>query len=157
VGRLEEKAWRRWRVMTANSTLPDESISYFAGNPPRQSTAHLISEEQFMSRLSSCRLVAGLFVAFATLVAIQTNQVAAKDGGLVGVEGMLVAVDPTAGSLTIRTRRMQDVTVTVNGATKIERNERRATLAMFQLGDRVEAKLASATSNLAVKVEATGP
>jgi len=81
----------------------------------------------------------------------------AKDGGLLGVEGVLTSVNLTAGTVTIRTRRMQDVIIATNAATKIERNDRRATLAMFQLGDRVEAKLGSAMSNVAIKVEAEGP
>jgi hypothetical protein len=49
------------------------------------------------------------------------------------------------------------VVVAATAATKIERNERRATLAAFQLGDRIEAKLQSSTSNIAVKLEAVGP
>jgi hypothetical protein len=49
------------------------------------------------------------------------------------------------------------VTIAANATTKIERNERRATLAVFKVGDRVEAKFAAATSTAALKVEAVGP
>jgi hypothetical protein len=106
------------------------------------------------------QVVFGLTSLVITAALMQWNGYSAanaKDGGLVGVEGVLTSVNPTAGTVTIRTRRMQDVIIATNTATKIERNDRRATLAMFQLGDRVEAKLASAMSNVAVKVEAEGP
>src|SRR3954447_3514112 len=91
----------------------------------RQFAAGMDRKSQFggtvMSRFSSRRLIAGsLVVAMFSLVALlAANRATAKDGGLVGVEGTLVAVDPTAGTLTIRTRRMQDVAITVNAATKI--------------------------------------
>lgn len=109
----------------------------------------------FRSRLALS--VVGFAIALATMQCFSSSAASAKDGGLLGVEGILTSIDVAAGSLTIRTRRMQDVTVTVNASTRIERNERRATLAMFKVGDRVEAKLTSASSNLAIKVEAVGP
>src|SRR5438128_2530285 len=103
--------------------------------------------------------LASVSLVLAALVAQQAfpATAAAKDGGLVGVEGVLINVDLMAGTVTIRNRRQQTIVVATGPATKIERNERRATLAAFQLGDRVEAKLASSTSNLAVKLEAVGP
>ena len=110
------------------------------------------------SRIHSC--VAGLATLLFVVACLQCGNLStanAKDGSLLGIEGVLTSVDAAAGSLTIRTRRMQDIPITVNANTKIERNDRRATLAAFQLGDRVEAKLASAMSNLAIKVEAVGP
>lgn len=82
---------------------------------------------------------------------------AAKGGGLVGVEGILVSVNPSAGTLVIRTRRGQNVTIATDATTKIERNDRRATLAAFLPGDGVQAKFTSATSTIAIKVEAVGP
>jgi hypothetical protein len=113
-----------------------------------------MNRSQLSSRFNS---LMSLVVAIVFLSASAAMRVNAKDGGLVGVEGVLTAVDPTAGTLTIRTRRMQDVAISVNATTKIERNDRRATLAAFVPGDRVEAKLLSATGNLAIKVEAVGP
>lgn len=85
------------------------------------------------------------------------STVSAKDGGLVGVEGILTSIDPLAGTLVIRSRRGQSVTIGTNSATKIERNGRRTTLASFQLDDRVEAKLSAAANSPALKVEAVGP
>src|SRR5690349_6286299 len=101
--------------------------------------------------------IASAVVVIASAQLMVPSESPAKDGGLSGVEGTLVAVDLTAGTLTVRTRRMQDVVIATNANTKIERNERRPSLAMLQLSDFVEAKIASGTTNVAVKIEATAP
>lgn len=104
-------------------------------------------------------VVGGVALALvAALLHVNASLARAKDGGaLVGIEGSLTAVDLTAATVTIRTRRGQFAVIATSAATKIERNDRRATLAAFKLGDRVEAKFASSTGNVALKVEAVGP
>lgn len=82
-------------------------------------------------------------IAVVTQLAVPTT-VVAKNGGLVGIEGSLIGINPAAGTLVIRNRRGQSVTIATSAATKIERNDRRATLAAFQLGDRVQAEVPSA-------------
>ena len=80
-----------------------------------------------------------------------------KDGGkALQVEGTLLAVDATAGAVTINARSAT-VVVAVNGSTKIERNGRRAILPALRQGDRVEARLAAGGGNIATKIEAVGP
>lgn len=52
------------------------------------------------------------------------------------VEGTVTSVNATAGTLVITTQGGTAVTVTTTSSTKIERNERRATLSAFKVGDR---------------------
>jgi hypothetical protein len=102
-------------------------------------------------------LAAGaLAVLFTALLALQSSSAIAKDG-VRGVEGALVSVNAAAGTLNIRVRRSQTVEIATNPTTKIERNDRRATLAAFKLGDRVEAKFLTTAGSVAFKVEAVGP
>lgn len=69
------------------------------------------------------------------------------------IEGVLVR--KTAASVVVRLQNRSLVTVVVNATTKIERNDVRATLAAFRIGDRVQAILGA--NGIATKVEATGP
>lgn len=69
------------------------------------------------------------------------------------VEGTITAVG--SASVTIRTRSGVSRTLTVNAATKVERNDRHVELSAFKVGDRGEA-LFNSTTLLASKVEAVG-
>lgn len=81
----------------------------------------------------------------------------AKDGNkTLRIEGTLLAVDATAGAVSINTR-LGSVMVIANRSTKIERNARRTILPNLRPGDRVEARLAASGGNLATKIEAVGP
>ena len=71
------------------------------------------------------------------------------------VEGMITAVNAAVGTVTITTRGGMAVTLSTTAATKIERNDRRATLTAFRVGDRGQAEYDA--SKVASKVEATGP
>lgn len=70
------------------------------------------------------------------------------------VEGRITAVG--ANSVTITNRAGANTTVGVDATTKVERNDRHASLAAFKVGDRGEA-LFNPTTMVASKVEATGP
>lgn len=70
------------------------------------------------------------------------------------VEGRITALG--ASSVTITNRAGVNTTVGVVATTKIERNDRHASLAAFKVGDRGEAVF-NATTMVASKVEATGP
>jgi uncharacterized protein DUF5666 len=67
------------------------------------------------------------------------------------VKGTVSAVDAT--SVTIEKRDGTSVTLTANATTKIERNDKKATLADLQVGDKVEARFNS-TTMVASKIEA---
>ncbi len=95
-----------------------------------------------------------LFVATAVLSADQKGKNAPKSPAQAKVEGVITAVG--ASSVTITRRSGASTTVGVNATTKVERNDRRATLAAFKVGDQGEA-LFNATTLVASKVEATGP
>jgi len=69
------------------------------------------------------------------------------------MEGSIIDVGPA--SVTIRTRSGVTRTVTVDAATKVERNDRHVALSAFKVGDRGEAVF-NATTLIASKVEATG-
>lgn len=69
------------------------------------------------------------------------------------IEGTITAVGPA--SVTIRTRSGVVRTVTVNAATKVERNDLHVALSAFKVGDRGEA-LFNTTTMIASKVEAVG-
>ena len=114
-------------------------------------------------RFSRRAAIAALFVA---VVGLASTTEAAKGRGRGGsgggggnqprpakIEGRVTAVTTT--SVTINTRRGA-VTVTVNAATKIERNDRHVRLAAIRVGDRGEA-LFNATTLVASKVESVGP
>src|SRR5436189_4984113 len=86
-----------------------------------------------------------VLVLFAGLAAVS---VAAKDGGKkdakpLEVEGVLNAVAADGSSITIQKRNLSLVVVPVDATTKIERNERRATLTDLVVGDFVEAKISA--------------
>lgn len=103
------------------------------------------------------KLFAPVVVALAVALSFASPVLADKGsgGGQQGqmkVEGSVTAV--TASTVTITTRGGAAVTVTVGAATKVERNDRRATLAAFKVGDRGQALYAA--GGLASKVEATG-
>jgi hypothetical protein len=72
------------------------------------------------------------------------------------IEGTLLAVDATAGTVSIDTR-LGSVVVIANRSTKIERNGRRTILPNLRPGDYVEARLAAGSGNIATKIEAIGP
>jgi hypothetical protein len=125
---------------------------------PRPASFEIQAEFQIMLSARVTKWFVGMaaLVLIAALFQAAVRPAAAKDGGLVGIEGTLTAIDPTAGTLTVRLRKGTSVVVATTPATKIERNERRATLAAFLLGDRIEAKFASAATNVALRVEAVG-
>lgn len=94
-------------------------------------------------------------IGLAALLCITTLAIA-RDGGKPKpgrVEGTISAT--TATSITITDRQKHDITLTVDGSTKIERNEVRVKLGALQVGDRAEARFDS-TTNLASKIEARG-
>lgn len=105
------------------------------------------------------KLFAHVVVAVALALAFPASAPADKGSGgqqpgEVKVEGTITMVDITANTVTIKTRRgTVQVTVTIN--TKIERNDSRATLADFRLGDRGQAVYVP--GGVASKLEATGP
>ncbi len=68
------------------------------------------------------------------------------------LEGTIVAVDATEGTVSIRTRSGTVVLVRTNASTKIERNDNHTTLAAFQIGDFGEAEVGA--DGIASKVEA---
>ncbi len=70
------------------------------------------------------------------------------------VEGAATAVDPAAGTVTVRTQTGAAVTVKSGTKTKVERNGKDATLAAFKVGDKVEARVGA--DGIATKLEATG-
>ncbi len=74
------------------------------------------------------------------------------DDNGVEVEGFIVAIDPSAGTVSIRSRSGTEVIVTANLMTKIERNDAHTTLAAFQVGDFGEADVG--TDGFATKIEA---
>jgi hypothetical protein len=74
---------------------------------------------------------------------------------VVKVEGLVAGVNLMTGQVAITTRAGVTLTVVVAPGTKVERNGRRATLAAFKLGDRVQ--VVASTSGVAVKIEAVGP
>ncbi|MBX9581911.1 MAG: hypothetical protein K2X87_16525 [Gemmataceae bacterium] len=104
-----------------------------------------------------------LLVAVALgVVAVAARPAAADRGpgggqqqGTVKIEGTVSAVNAAGSTVTITTRS-GPVVVTVGPATKVERNDRPATLAAFKVGDRGQAIIPTA-GGPAVKVEATGP
>ncbi len=67
------------------------------------------------------------------------------------VEGLITAVDTTAGTVTIGTRVIQ-----TDSSTKIERNDAHVRLSAIQVGDKGEARFRSG-SGVASKLEAEGP
>jgi hypothetical protein len=69
-------------------------------------------------------------------------------------EGTVTAVDPSAGTVTIRTRAGSSVVRTGPG-TKVERNGQHVTLASFRIGDTAQVKLGP--DGVAWQVEASGP
>jgi hypothetical protein len=96
-----------------------------------------------------------VLVLFAGLAAVSA---VAKDGGKGDgkpreVEGVLNAVAADGTSITIQKRNLSLVVVPVDATTKIERNEKRATLSDLVVGDFVEAKI-SATTGVATRIEA---
>jgi len=105
------------------------------------------------------KLVLSTLVATIVVgIAVQVSQVQAKPvPKSLRFEGVLVDLNAVAGTAAIRIRTREVVIVSMNGNTKIERNGFHTSLATFRLGDRVEARLASATSNLAIKFEGSGP
>ena len=102
-------------------------------------------------------LLALVLAVFAMACGLLDTQPAFAKGKLIGVEGRLQSVDVARRTVTIRTSRGQNRVIVTNANTKIERNDRRATLAAFKIGDRVEAKYTSVDAPAAVKVEAVGP
>lgn len=71
------------------------------------------------------------------------------------IEGMITAIDLNARSVTIQKLSGAAVTVFVTPLTKIERNDVKATLADFKIGDHGEAIYHAITME-AYKVEAWG-
>ncbi|MBI5951397.1 MAG: hypothetical protein HY865_07050 [Chloroflexi bacterium] len=69
------------------------------------------------------------------------------------LEGVISALDSTAGTVTVTRQDSTTVTVTVNPTTLIKRNKKAATLADLQLGDKVEVKY-NAMTLIASKIEA---
>ena len=67
------------------------------------------------------------------------------------VEGLITAVDTTAGTVTIGTRVIQ-----TDSLTKIERNDAHVRLSAIQVGDKGQARI-PAGSAVASKLEAEGP
>ena len=111
--------------------------------------------------LSRRAVIAALFMAVVGLASVSEAAKGRGRGGSGGgneprpakVEGRVTAV--TANSVTITTRRGA-VTVTVNAATKVERNDRHVRLTSIRVGDRGEA-LYNAKTFIALKVESVGP
>lgn len=85
------------------------------------------------------------------------REATAKADRALRLEGTLVAVDLSASSVTVKVQSGVMVVVLTNANTKIERNGMRVTLAAFRLGDRVQARFANTSGNLAIKLEAAGP
>jgi YbbR domain-containing protein len=101
-------------------------------------------------------ILACLAVAVAVSVPVVASGPSINEGIKPGkVEGTITAVDVAAGKVTITTVRGVAVTVTTTATTKIERNDRRVTLAAFKIGDRGQALYDA--NKVASKVEATGP
>lgn len=105
------------------------------------------------------KLLLGMLIATSVMGVVVSASVAhAKPAPKsLRVEGVLVDLNLAAGTVAIRVRTGDVVVVSVNGSTKIERNGVHTTLAAFRIGDRVQARLGSAESNLAIKFEGTGP
>lgn len=100
-----------------------------------------------------------LFAAIAAVVLAAAPSLFAGPGGGGGnelrVEGTIDAVNVTSGDVAIKTSANRIVTVTATAATKIERNNRRATLSQFKIGDRGQARYV--VGGKATKIEAVGP
>ena len=106
-------------------------------------------------------MIRALVVAVGGFVAGSPGEVLARPGPgsgrgqAVRVEGVVAGVNLMTGQVAITTRAGVTLTVVVVPDTKVERNGRRATLAAFKIGDRVQAE--ALASGVAVKVEAIGP
>jgi hypothetical protein len=74
--------------------------------------------------------------------------------GELRLEGTITAVNPAAGTVTIRTQAGAAITVTTSAMTKIERNGVQVGLAAFKIGDRGQARYVA--GGAAHQVEATG-
>ena len=108
-----------------------------------------------MSKCMAVVVAAALGVVAVTPLTASADRGSGKDpAGTTKIEGRVSAVDADNLKLTITTRS-GPVVVTVGGATKVERNDRHATLAAFKVGDRGQAIL-PAGGGAAIKVEATG-
>ena len=100
----------------------------------------------------------GLLLAGIATVSVATIPAAvAKDSNkTLRIEGTLLVVDATAGTVSINTR-FGSVVVIANRSTNIERNGRHTILPNLRPGDHVEARLAAGGGNIATKIEAIGP
>lgn len=103
------------------------------------------------------------FIAFFgfcfALIGIQSATPAAGGSGNnqeIRIEGTLVAINLPMSKVSIRTAQGAIVVVSIQAATKVERNGVRARLAAFKAGDRAQARIARA-SGLTTKFEAVGP
>ncbi len=83
-----------------------------------------------------------------------TTQAATVKGGR--VQGTLTAVSLDGKTASITRLNGTTVTISVNAATKIERNGRRVPLSALKVGDRAQARF-NPTTMIATKLESVGP
>lgn len=107
----------------------------------------------------SAKIVAGLFGMMALALALVQSAAWAASGSGSGngakVEGVITAVIPSNGLVTIKQTNGQSVNVTAVATTKIERNSVHATLDSFKIGDKGQALYNPATG-IATKIQAKG-
>src|SRR5262245_52899286 len=111
------------------------------------------------STLNRMALALAAVVVLAAAPVAMADRGPGKDGNnapaVKKIEGRIVAVTLSANSVTIQTRAGAAAVVAVNAQTKVERNDRRAPLSAFKLGDRAQAEVLS--NGIAVKLESVGP